>query len=126
MKNSQQHLGNEANLATFSLSHHVIFFMVSPLLRRFLVSFNLQSTICSLQSAVCSLRSAVCSLQMSYTALKSDYGDGSENVVKAIGLPVISKTTTLHVHHTFLYISLPFLHDYDVKMPHFMFYTGRK
>ena len=23
--------------------------------------------------------------------------------------------TTLHVHHTFLYISLPFLHDYDVK-----------
>ena len=26
----------------------------------------------------------------------------------------------------FLYISLPFLHDYDVKMPHFMFYTGRK
>ena len=126
MKNSQQHLGNEANLATFSLSHHVIFFMVSPLLGRFLVSFNLQSTICGLQSAVCSLRSAVCSLQMSYTALKSDYGDGSENVVKAIGLPVISKTTTLHVHHTFLYISLPFLHDYDVKMPHFMFYTGRK
>ena len=126
MKNSQQHLGNEANLATFSLSHDVIFFMVSPLLGRFLVSFNLQSTICGLQSAVCSLRSAVCSLQMSYTALKSDYGDGSENVVKAIGLPVISKTTTLHVHHTFLYISLPFLHDYDVKMPHFMFYTGRK
>ena len=24
---------------------------------------------------------------------------------------IISKTTTLHVHHTFLYISLPFLHD---------------
>ena len=58
--------------------------------------------------------------------LRSDDGDGNENVVKAIGLPVISKTTTLHVHHTFLYISLPFLHDYDVKMPHFMFYTGRK
>ena len=60
MKNSQQHLGNEANLATFSLSHDVIFFMVSPLLGRFLVSFNLQSAICGLQSAVCSL-------QMSYT-----------------------------------------------------------
>ena len=58
--------------------------------------------------------------------LRSDDGDDNENVVKAIGLPVISKTTTLHVHHTFLYISLPFLHDYDVKMPHFMFYTGRK
>ena len=48
--------------------------------------------------------------------LRSDDGDGNENVVKVIGLPVISKTTTLHVHHTFLYISLP----------HFMFYTGRK
>ena len=34
---------------------------------------------------------------------------------KPIGL--ISKTTTLHVHHTFLYICFPFLHDYDVKMP---------
>ena len=33
---------------------------------------------------------------------------------KAIGL--ISKTTILHVHHAFLYISLPSLHDYDVKM----------
>ena len=38
----------------------------------------------------------------------------------------ISKTTTSHVHHTFLYISFPFLHDYDVKMPHFAFYGGRK
>ena len=37
--------------------------MTSPLLGRFLVSFNLQSAICGLQSAVCSLRSAVCSLQ---------------------------------------------------------------
>ena len=32
---------------------------------------------------------------------------------KTIGL--ISKTTTLHVHHAFLYISLTSLHDYDVK-----------
>ena len=40
---------------------------------------------------------------------------------KTIGL--ISKTTTLHVHHALLYISLPFLHDdYDVKMPNFVFY----
>ena len=62
VKNSQQHLGNEANLTTFSLSHDVIFLMVSPLIGRFLVSFNLQSVICGLQSVVCSL-------QMSYTAL---------------------------------------------------------
>ena len=39
---------------------------------------------------------------------------------------LISKTTTSHVHHTFLYISFPFLHDYDVKMPNFAFYGGRK
>ena len=68
MKNSQQHLGNEANVtlrkninlvpSTFSLSHDVIFLMVKPLLGRFLVSSNLQSAICGLQSAVCSLQSA--------------------------------------------------------------------
>ena len=28
---------------------------------------------------------------------------------------------TLHVHQAFLYISLPSLHDYHVKMPNFMF-----
>ena len=55
--------------------------------------------------------------------------DGNENAkkknyYKTIGL--ISKTTTLHMHHAFLYISLLFLHDYDVKMPNFAFYGGRK
>ena len=34
---------------------------------------------------------------------------------------LISKTTTLYVHHTFLYISLLFLHDLDVKMANFAF-----
>ena len=43
---------------------------------------------------------------------------------KIIGLR--SKTTTLNVHHTFFYISMPFLHDYDVKMPNFAFYGERK
>ena len=38
----------------------------------------------------------------------------------------ISKTTTLHVDHAFLYISLPSQHDYDVKIPNFTFYGGRK
>ena len=46
-------------------------------------------------------------------------GDGNENGKKAIDL--LSKTTTLHVQHTFLYISLPSLRDYDVKMPNFSF-----
>ena len=49
--------------------------------------------------------------------------DRNENVKKK-GL--IIKTTTLHVHETFFYISLPFLHDYDVKMPNFAFYGERK
>ena len=43
---------------------------------------------------------------------------------KIIGLR--SKTTTLNVHHTFFYISMPFLHEYDVKMPNFAFYGERK
>ena len=47
--------------------------------------------------------------------------DGNKN---AIGL--LSKTTSLHLHHAFLYISLPLLLDYDVKMPSFTFYGGRK
>ena len=39
----------------------------------------------------------------------------TSDVKKAIGL--LRKTISLHVHHAFLYISLPSLHDYDVKMP---------
>ena len=35
--------------------------------------------------------------------------------------PTLSKTTTLRVHHAFLYISLLSLHDYNVKMPNFTF-----
>ena len=54
----------------------------------------------------------------------TDDDDGSENFKKVIGL--ISKTTTLHVQHTFLYTSLRSLHDYDVKIPNFTFYGGRK
>ena len=59
--------------------------------------------------------------------LRSNDADGNENVKKkTIGL--ISKTTTLHVHHTFLYISFPFLHayHYNVKMLNFAFYGERK
>ena len=57
-------------------------------------------------------------------SFSNDAGDGNENVKKATGL--LSKTTTLHVHHAFLYISLPSLYDYDVKMPNCKFYGGRK
>ena len=59
-----------------------------------------------------------------FGSLRSDDGDGNENVTRAIGL--ITKTIILHVHLAFLYISLPSLHDYDVKMPNFTLYRGRK
>ena len=45
--------------------------------------------------------------------LTSDDGDGNGNSTKAIGL--ITKTTILHVHHAFLYISLPSLHDNKIS-----------
>ena len=54
----------------------------------------------------------------------NDDGDGNQDVKKAIGL--LRKTTTLHMHHAFLYISSPSLHDYDVKMPNCKFYGGCK
>ena len=54
---------------------------------------------------------------VSLGTLRSDDGDGSENFKKAIEL--ITKTTILHVHHAFLHIPLPSLHDYDLKMPYF-------
>ena len=57
-------------------------------------------------------------------SFSNDDGDGNQEVKKLIGL--LRKTTTLHVHHAFLYISLPSLHDYDVKMPNSKFYGGRK
>ena len=57
-------------------------------------------------------------------SFSNDDGDVNQDVKKAIGL--LSKKTTLHVHHAFLYISLPSLHDYDVKMPNCKFYGERK
>ena len=57
-------------------------------------------------------------------SFSNDDGDGNESGKKAIDL--ISKTSSLHVYHTFLYISLPSLHDYDVKMPNFTSYGERK
>ena len=38
----------------------------------------------------------------------------------------IGEKTTLHVHHAFLYVSLPSLHDNDVKVPNFTFSGGRE
>ena len=54
--------------------------------------------------------------------LRSDFRDGNENFIKAIGL--MSKTTILHVHKAFWKTSLQSLYDYDVKMPNFTFCKG--
>ena len=45
-------------------------------------------------------------------------------IKKAIGL--MSKTTTPHVHHAFLHISLQSLYNYDMKWPNFKFTWERE
>ena len=51
-------------------------------------------------------------------SLSNDDGDVKENVNNAIGLD--------WQNHPFLYISLPSLHDYNVKVPIFTFCRGRE
>ena len=52
-------------------------------------------------------------------SLSNDDGDVNENGKKAKSLDW--QTTTLHVHHAFLYISLLSLQVHDVTMPNFTF-----
>ena len=56
--------------------------------------------------------------------LRNYDGDGKGNVEKAEGL--MTKTTTLHVHHACMYIFLLTLQNYDVKWPNFMFTWERE
>ena len=49
-------------------------------------------------------------------SLSKDHGDGNENSKKAKGLDWQNNNTP------FLYIFLPLVHDYDVKMPNFTFF----
>ena len=51
--------------------------------------------------------------------LRSDDATATRTSKSTIGL--VDKTTAIHVHLTFLYISLPFLHDYHVKLPDYTF-----
>ena len=62
-------------------------------------------------------------MRESLGSFSNDDGDGNQNIKKAIGL--LRKTTTLDVHHAFLYISLLSLHDYEMKMPNCKSYGGR-
>ena len=50
----------------------------------------------------------------------------SENTRTAKSNRLIKQKTTLHVQHAFLYNSWLLLHEFDVKMPNFKFYGGRK
>ena len=61
---------------------------------------------------------ALRSINRDYTIRRRD---GNEHVKNSNRFYKIDKTTAMHVHLTFLYISLPFLHDYDVKLPDFTF-----
>ena len=79
----------------------------------------------SSNTGACGKHYMMCLFEWGITrTLRSDDGDGDGNddVKKETDL---SKTTVLHVHKCFLYISLPSLHDYDVKMPIFAFYGRR-
>ena len=62
-------------------------------------------------------------LWLIFGSLSNDDGNVSENGKKATGLDW--QNNNLQVHHTFLFIFLPSLHDYDVKMPIFTF-CGRR
>ena len=42
--------------------------------------------------------------EMSVGSFSNDNNDGNKNVKKAIGL--LSKTTSLHVHHTFFFFAI--------------------
>ena len=51
-------------------------------------------------------------------SLSNDEGDGNEDGKKAIGLD------WQNVHHAFVYISLPSMHDYDLRRPYFTFHVS--
>ena len=48
----------------------------------------------------------------------------TQNVI-VFNSPVFSKIAS-HMHHAFLYISLPFMNNYEVKLPNFTCYGERK
>ena len=60
-------------------------------------------------------KSLVASLVQTFGTLRNydGDGDGNGNVKNAIGLK--SKTTILHVHHAFLYLSFLSLHNQDAS-----------
>ena len=51
--------------------------------------------------------------------------DSKDNLKKKL-IASEGKSTTLYVYYTSLYISLPFLYNYDVELPSSTFYGGHK
>ena len=58
--------------------------------------------------------------------LRCHYGDSNESVKQAIGLDWHINNSALHVHHAFLYIALPSMHDYAVNCQIFTFHRQRE
>ena len=60
-------------------------------------------------------------------SFSNDDGDSNENVKKKkkkLNHRFIEQNNKFAGAHAFVYISLPSLHDCDVKMPNFTFYGG--
>ena len=58
-------------------------------------------------------------------SISNNDGAVNDNGTKAISL--LSKTSTLRVHHAFFNNSLPsIIYDHDVKLNNFTFYVGRE
>ena len=66
------------------------------------------------------------SLSVNRRPIRYDFCGGAKAIRYSVEVALISKTTTLRVHHTFWYISLPSLHHYDVKLPNLKFYGELK
>ena len=59
-------------------------------------------------------------------SLSNDDGDGNDNGKKAIGLVWQKKQLRTYITLFCTVISLPSLHEYDVKITNFMFCRGRR
>ena len=66
------------------------------------------------------------SLSVNRSPIRYDFCGGAKAIRYSVKIALISKTTTLRVHDTFWYISLPSLHHYDVKLPNLKFYGELK
>ena len=84
---------------------------------------TLETTIITLYSL--SIFSLAKSLQLTLASLRNDDADGNENGKKAIGLDK-QNNNFARASRFFLYISLPSLPDYSVKVPEFTFCRGRE